>query len=98
GVAALVDEVDPGAGDLRYAGYDFAHPLFNAFAHVRHEGANGDAQLGGLRDHVTRVAGLKLADRNDGRLQRIDTARHDRLQPGDDLANAQYRIDADMRA
>src|SRR3546814_16218501 len=46
----------------------------------RRQRAHGAAQFGGVRDHVARVAGMELADRDHGGIQRIDGPRHDRLR------------------
>jgi hypothetical protein len=43
------------------------------------------------------MPGLEPADRDDRGLQRVDVARHDRLQLVDDLRPDQDCIDAEMR-
>ena len=61
------------------------------------EAARGAAQLRGLRDDVVGVAGLEHADRHHRGLQRIDVARHDRLDLVDDLRADQDGVDRQMR-
>ena len=65
--------------------------------HFLRQGAHGAPEFGGLRDHVAGVAGMELAHRDDGGIQRIDAARHDRLQRGDQLRADQHGIDAFVR-
>ena len=96
-IAALIDQVDLGAGHLRHAGDDLAHPLLDQLAHLRGEGTDGTSQLGGLRDDVAGIAGVELAHRNHRGVQRIDGARHDRLQGLDQLRPDQDGIDAFVR-
>ena len=52
----------------------------------------------GLRDDVLGIAGVEHADRHHARLERIDVARHDRLDGVDDLRADQNGVDAEMRA
>ena len=40
-IAALVDQIDLGAGHLRHAGDDLAHALLDQFPHFRGQGAHG---------------------------------------------------------
>ena len=83
--------------ELRGAFDHLADALAQEFAHLRREAARGAAQHRVLRDDVVGVAGLEHADRNHCRIERIDVARHDRLQLIDDLAADQDRIDGDVR-
>ena len=96
-IAALVDEVDLGAGHLRHARDHLAHALLDEAAHFFRERADGAAQLCGLRDHVAGIAGMEFADRDHGQLQRIDGARDDRLQGADHLRADQHGVDAFVR-
>src|SRR5436190_238280 len=96
-IAAIIRQIDPGAGDLRHAGDDLADPPFHHFPHFAVQGTDGALQLSGLRDYVAGVSGVKFAHRNDSRFQRIDTARHDRLQRRDQLRAYQDGIDAFVR-
>ena len=96
-IAALVVQIDLGAGHLRHAGDDLAHPLLDQFPHFRRQRADGALEFGGLRDHVARVAGVEFAHRNNRRFQGIDAARHDGLQGRDQLRADQNGIDAFVR-
>ena len=96
-IAAIVDQIDLGAGDLRHAGDDLADPLLDQFPHLAVQGADGARQVGGLRDHVAGIAGVEFAHRNHRGFQRIDAARHDRLQRRDQLRADQHGIDAFVR-
>ena len=51
----------------------------------------------GLRDDVVGGAGVELGDRDHGGFQRIDVARHDRLQRVDDRRAHHDRIDRGVR-
>ena len=72
----------------------FGDPLGHEFAHLGLEGPRRAAQFCGLRDDVVGGAGLKDRDRHHRRLDRIDIARHDRLQRGDHLPADHDGIDA----
>ena len=96
-IAAVIGQLDLRACHLRYACDDLAHPPFHQFPHIVVQGADGACQLGGLRDHVAGIAGVKFAYGNHSRFQRIDAARHDRLQRADQLRADQNGIDAFVR-
>ena len=97
-IVALVDELRLGAVELRGALDHLVEALLDQVAHRRIERARGAGQLRGLRDDVVGGAGVKLRDRDHRRLQRIDVARHDRLDLVDDLRADQHRVDRDVRA
>ena len=50
-----------------------------------------------LRDHVVGVAGMDLGDRQHGRIDRRDIARHHALQRRRDVGGDDHRIDAGLR-
>ncbi|TDN00398.1 hypothetical protein CEE86_12995, partial [Lactobacillus crispatus] len=48
-------------------------------------------------DHVAGMAGMEFANRDHGGIERIDAARHNRLQRGDELRADHHGIDAFVR-
>ena len=81
-------------GDLGHEGLD---PRPDLRAHCLGERAHRAAHGHGLRQHVERIAGLQSADRNHGRLHRIEVARHDALQGDDHVARHQHAVDGVLR-
>ena len=97
-VAALVNQVDFGAGHFGHALTYLVDAPLDRFAHFRRQRPHGAPEFGGLRDHVAGVAGMELADRDHGGVQGIEGPRDDRLQGGDQLRADQHGIDALVRA
>ena len=96
-IAGRIGQLRFGAVKPRRALDHLPHPLLQQIAHPGGEAARGAAQLDVLRDDVVGVAALEHADRDDRGLERVDVARHDRLQLVDDLSADQDRVDAVMR-
>ena len=94
GIIALVGELRRGAVELRRSRHDLVQTLLQQVADLGREAARRAAQERCLRNDVVGIAGLKHADRDHRRLQRIDVARHDRLDLIDDLRAHQHRVDA----
>ena len=61
------------------------------------DGADADEHLHGLRDDGRHRAAVDGADRDDGRIMRIDIARHDRLQCHHEAGRRDDRIDRLVR-
>ena len=76
-IAALVFQIDPGAGHLRDACDDLADPLLDELPHFIGQRSHRAPEFRALRDHVAGIAGVEFAHRNNRGFQRIDGARHD---------------------
>ena len=76
---------------------DLADAPLEQVAHLGGEGADGAAQHHLLGDHVVGIAAMELGDRDHALGDRIEVARHDRLQRHHDLGARDHRIAAPVR-
>ena len=96
-IAVGVGDLGGGAIEPRGAVDHLADALLQDLPDLGRERAGGAAQQCVLRNDIVGMARLEHADRDHGGLQRIDVARHHRLQLVDDLGADQDGIDAQMR-
>ncbi len=94
-VAAIFDPRRRAAGG-RDAGRDLVDAPFNEIAGRWLKRAHRAIEPGRLGNNVVGRAGVKLGDRNDASIERIDIARGDGLKRGHDLSAHDHRIDALM--
>ena len=96
-VAAGIGQGRLGAIKPRGALDHLAHAPLQEIAHLRRQAARGAVQSGVLGDDVAGDACLEHADRHHRGVERIDVARHHRLQLVDDLRADENAVDREMR-
>ena len=77
--------------------HQLSHPRLDKVARLYREAAHRPAQLAAVGQHVQRVSGVYLGDRQHHRLGWFDIARHDGLQRRADLEGDLDGVDALIR-